>query len=196
MPRHTRDLLDAAVAGRAHWTAKLSPDAFAQYDSARDIFTQYALRCSKKLNVDVNAAMKGVLANVPSKRLQSPLGPLAPTVNVADLRITKFVEPFTPIQAGQIFTYTIFVDNLGPDIADNVIITDTLLSSTNVSVQSCAFSVSQGGGSITQFTCTTGPLVSTQFGTDVGTFSTNHLDPPQLARPAAGKFSAGGKRCG
>ena len=59
----------------------------------------------------------------------------------------------------------------------NVVITDTLLSSGRVSIQSCAFSVSQGGGSITQFTCTTGNLVSTQFGTDVGTFATNLLEP-------------------
>lgn len=95
----------------------------------------------------------------------------------ADLRLTKFSEPHDVVQAGQIFTYTIFVDNLGPDIASHVIVTDTLLSSGSVSIQSCAFSVSQGGGAITQFTCTTGDLVSTQFGTDVGTFATNSLDP-------------------
>jgi hypothetical protein len=57
------------------------------------------------------------------------------------------------------------------------VISDTLLSSGRVSIQSCAFSVSQGGGAITQFTCTTGNLVSTQFGTDIGTFSTNFLEP-------------------
>ena len=93
----------------------------------------------------------------------------------ADLHINKFVEPFGTIHAGDIFTYTIFVDNMGPSWSRNVIVTDTLLSSTNVSIQSCAFSVSQGGGSITQFTCTTGTLVSTQFGSDVGTLSTNKL---------------------
>ncbi len=96
----------------------------------------------------------------------------------ADLRITKFIEStHDPIRAGEIFTYTIFVDNLGPSVARNVTISDTFLSSNNVSVQSCAFSVSQGGGAITQFTCTTGPLVSTQFGSDIGTFRTNRLDP-------------------
>lgn len=95
----------------------------------------------------------------------------------ADLRLTKFSEPHDVIQAGQIFTYTIFVDNLGPDISSHVVVTDTLLNSAEVSVQSCAFSVSQGGGSITQFTCTTGSLVSTQFGSDIGTFATNSLDP-------------------
>ncbi|MCE7937765.1 MAG: DUF11 domain-containing protein [Chloroflexi bacterium CFX6] len=95
----------------------------------------------------------------------------------ADLRVSKLVEPFTSVRAGDIFTYTIYVDNLGPSAARNVTITDTLLSSANVSIQSCAFSVSQGGGAITQFTCTTGNLVSTQFGTDVGTFRTSFLEP-------------------
>ncbi|MCB0215853.1 MAG: DUF11 domain-containing protein, partial [Chloroflexi bacterium] len=97
--------------------------------------------------------------------------------DLADLRISKYVEPVGSVRAGDTFTYTIFVDNLGPSTARNVTITDTLLSSANVSIQSCAFSVSQGGGSITQFTCTTGNLVSTQFGTDVGTMRTNKLEP-------------------
>ncbi|MBK8541520.1 MAG: DUF11 domain-containing protein [Ardenticatenia bacterium] len=97
--------------------------------------------------------------------------------DLADLRITKFVEPFGTVRAGQVFTYTIFVDNLGPSTARTAVISDTLLSSGNVSIQSCAFSVSQGGGSITQFTCTTGNLVSTQFGSDIGTFATSFLEP-------------------
>ena len=97
--------------------------------------------------------------------------------DLADLRITKFVEPFGTVRAGQIFTYTIYVDNLGPSTARRAVISATLLSSGNVSIQSCAFSVSQGGGAITQFTCTTGNLVSTQFGSDIGTFSTNFLEP-------------------
>jgi uncharacterized repeat protein (TIGR01451 family) len=96
--------------------------------------------------------------------------------DLADLRLSKFVEPEGTVLAGHTFTYTIFVDNLGPSAARQVVITDTLLSSSKVTVQSCAFSVSQGGGSITQFTCTTGNLVSTQFGTDVGTMRTNFLD--------------------
>jgi|GEM_PF-1655716 len=96
---------------------------------------------------------------------------------LADLRVTKFSEPHDTVRAGEIFTYTIFVDNLGPSVARNVVISDTLLNSSNVSIQSCAFSVSQGGGAITQFTCTTGNLVSTQFGSDIGTFRTNRLDP-------------------
>jgi uncharacterized repeat protein (TIGR01451 family) len=95
----------------------------------------------------------------------------------ADLRITKFTEPFDTALAGEIIVYTIFVDNLGPSAARNVVVKDTFLSSDTVEIQSCAFSVSQGGGAITQFTCTTGELVSTQFGTDIGTFGTNFLMP-------------------
>ncbi len=97
--------------------------------------------------------------------------------DLADLRITKYVEPFGTVRAGQIFTYTIFVDNLGPSAARRAVISDTLLSSGNVTIQSCAFSVSQGGGAITQFTCTTGNLVSTQFGSDIGTFATSLVEP-------------------
>ncbi len=96
---------------------------------------------------------------------------------LADLQITKFVEPTDTVRAGEIFVYTIWVDNLGPSAARNVLINDTLLNSDSVTVQSCAFSVSQGGGAITQFTCTTGDVVSTQFGSDIGTFSTNVLLP-------------------
>ena len=96
---------------------------------------------------------------------------------LADLRITKFTEPFDTVLAGEIIVYTIYVDNLGPSVARNVVIKDTFLSSDSVSIQSCAFSVSQGGGAINQFTCTTGDLVSTQFGTDIGTFGTNFLMP-------------------
>ena len=106
----------------------------------------------------------------------------------ADLRITKIVEPAVEAPAGtygvlgDTFTYTIYVDNLGPSAARNVTIRDTLLNSTifgghDITIQSCAFSVSQGGGAITQFSCTTGPVVETQFGTDIGTFATNFLMP-------------------
>ncbi|MEP7158197.1 MAG: DUF11 domain-containing protein, partial [Chloroflexota bacterium] len=101
---------------------------------------------------------------------------------LSDLRIFKYMLPSTPV-AGELAQYTIWVENRGPSTAREVTIRDTLLagptdaSPAPVSIQSCAFSVSQGGGSITQFTCTTGSVVGTQFGVDVGTFSTNRLDP-------------------
>jgi len=66
-------------------------------------------------------------------------------VDLADLKVTKISEPHTTVQAGETFTYTIFVDNLGPSVARNVVITDTLLNEHSVTIQSCAFSVSQGG---------------------------------------------------
>lgn len=100
----------------------------------------------------------------------------------ADLRVYKYMLPTSPI-VGEVAQYTILVDNYGPSTARDVLIRDTLLTGpadaldSPISIQSCAFSVSQGGGSITQFTCTTGPLVGTQFGTDVGTFRTNRLEP-------------------
>jgi uncharacterized repeat protein (TIGR01451 family) len=98
---------------------------------------------------------------------------------LADVAISTFVEPVGTVRAGDIFVYTIYLDNYGPSTSRNAFIRDTFLNSGDVSIQSCAFSVSQGGGAVTQFTCTTGPVVSTQFGTDAGTFQTNFLVPLQ-----------------
>jgi len=107
----------------------------------------------------------------------------------SDLRIFKYMLPSTPV-AGELAQYTIWVENRGPSTAREVTIRDTLLAGpadgtpAPVSIQSCAFSTAQGGGAITQFTCTTGPVVGTQFGSDVGTFSTNRLDPLDFDVPA------------
>ncbi len=107
----------------------------------------------------------------------------------SDLRAFKYMLPSSPV-AGELAQYTIYVENRGPSTARNVTMRDTLLAGpadstpAPVTIQSCAFSVSQGGGSITQFTCTTGPVVGTQFGTDEGTFSTDRLDPLDFDVPA------------
>ncbi len=47
----------------------------------------------------------------------------------ADLRITKMVKPDASVRAGELFTYTVWVENLGPSYARNVSIRDDLLSS-------------------------------------------------------------------
>lgn len=119
----------------------------------------------------------------------------------ADLRITKFIQPVDETNSGgdgegggaiggATVVYTIYVDNYGPSAARNVAIFDTLLSSDDVQIQSCAFSVSQGGGSITQFTCTTGSLVTTQFGSDIGTFRTSYLMPLSADSASNGRLRA------
>ncbi|HSP54091.1 MAG TPA: hypothetical protein VLS25_00755, partial [Dehalococcoidia bacterium] len=46
----------------------------------------------------------------------------------ADLRVTKICKPDGPLLAGQTGTCTIFVDNLGPSDARNVVLTDANLS--------------------------------------------------------------------
>jgi uncharacterized repeat protein (TIGR01451 family) len=118
---------------------------------------------------------------------------------VSDLRVSVFVQPGdealagpnpVSIAVGATFTYTIYVDNYGPSTARNVTIYDTLVNSDKVSVQSCAFSVGEGGGSITQFTCTTGNLVSTQFGTNIGTMKTNFLQPLTPGTESNGRLRA------
>lgn len=107
---------------------------------------------------------------------------------LANIVITKIAEPSGDAPAGvhngvmaDTVTYTIYVDNLGPSAARNVFIRDTILNSNDINIQSGAFSVSQsGGGAITNFNVVTGPLVPTQFGTDIGTFSASFLMPFSL----------------
>jgi uncharacterized repeat protein (TIGR01451 family) len=94
----------------------------------------------------------------------------------ADLAVYTFA-PANPVPAGEIFTYSIYVDNLGPSSAEQIIIGDNLAASSNVSIQSCALSVSQSGGSITQFTCTTGQVIGSQFLINIGQMATNFVDP-------------------
>ena len=49
--------------------------------------------------------------------------------DLADLLVVKMSKPDTHVDAGELFTYTIFVENLGPSYARNVSIRDEILSS-------------------------------------------------------------------
>ena len=55
---------------------------------------------------------------------------------LADLSLTKQCKPDTPIAAGGTATCTIFVDNLGPSNAQNVVVTDTNLSNGSFTIVS------------------------------------------------------------
>ena len=55
---------------------------------------------------------------------------------LADLRLTKQCKPDSPIAAGGTATCTILVDNLGPSAAQNVVVTDTLLSNGSFTITS------------------------------------------------------------
>lgn len=59
---------------------------------------------------------------------------------LADLQLTKQCKPDTPIAAGGTAICTIFVDNLGPGNAQNVVVTDTLLSSGAFTITSVTVS--------------------------------------------------------
>ena len=54
----------------------------------------------------------------------------------ADLRVVKMSKPGTQVQAGEFFTYTVFVENLGPSYARYVSIRDEILSSGDFTVES------------------------------------------------------------
>jgi len=96
---------------------------------------------------------------------------------IADLAVYTFT-PADPVPAGEVFTYTIYVDNLGPSSADHLIVGDALGASSNVTIQSCALSVSQNDdGSIEQFTCTTGTVTPSQFLINIAEFGVTSVDP-------------------
>jgi len=56
----------------------------------------------------------------------------------ADLKVTKLCKPDGPLQAGNIGTCTVYVDNLGPSYARNVVITDSNVSDAEFSIISAA----------------------------------------------------------
>jgi uncharacterized repeat protein (TIGR01451 family) len=67
-----------------------------------------------------------ILATAPLAALAfSSAGTAAPTPGSADLRITKTDSP-DPAHVGATLTYSIGVDNVGPDAASGVVVTDTL----------------------------------------------------------------------
>jgi len=52
----------------------------------------------------------------------------------ADLKVTKLCKPDGPVRAGDVATCTIFVDNLGPSDARNVVLTDTHVSNGSFTI--------------------------------------------------------------
>jgi len=54
--------------------------------------------------------------------------------DLADLRVWKVSKPDDSIRAGEIFTYTVLIENLGPSTAREVRFDDTVLFNSNVSL--------------------------------------------------------------
>jgi uncharacterized repeat protein (TIGR01451 family)/fimbrial isopeptide formation D2 family protein len=80
------------------------------------------------------------LPQIPSNNpdTPSPLDPTVVPIENADLSITK-VDSADPVGAGDTYTYTIQVQNAGPSLAPNVVVTDTLPTGlTLVSTSGCA----------------------------------------------------------
>ena len=86
------------------------------------------------LFVDVAPAFKGVITNTATTS-SAVLDPFLANntfaqdtrvIDVADLRIAKIGDPDAIVVAGELLTYTITVDNIGPSDARNVVLTDTL----------------------------------------------------------------------
>lgn len=72
---------------------------------------------------------------------------------VTDLDIELFTAAADPVPAGEQFTLTIIVDNLGPSTAENIVINDTLVTSNLVDPNGCSLAVRTDGGAIDQFDC-------------------------------------------
>ncbi|WP_457668343.1 isopeptide-forming domain-containing fimbrial protein [Thiolapillus sp.] len=107
---------------------------------------EYDVVIPDPLNAGVVELVNQALANsdqttqFPSNNPNTP-DPLDPTVvpiENADLSITK-VDSADPVSAGDTFTYTIEVQNAGPSLAPDVVVTDTLPAGlTLVSTSGCA----------------------------------------------------------
>ncbi|MGD2050175.1 MAG: DUF11 domain-containing protein, partial [Chloroflexota bacterium] len=95
-------------------------------------------------------------------------------VTGADLRIVKISQPHNVVLAGEQFTYTILVDNLGPSIATNIVVTDTLVTEGFVNANGCSLSVRTQGGLIDEFNCNFA-LSTGVF--DLATMGSNWLNP-------------------
>ena len=95
----------------------------------------------------------------------------------ADLKVSTYSIPDTSVRAGELLTYTIHTDNLGPSTARNVVVSDTLLSNPNFQIESCSFSTTQGSGTLTQPSCA-GTFVTFPDSPDMSVFTTSQLRPP------------------
>ena len=80
--------------------------------------------------------------------------------DLADLAVTKLCKPDGPLPAGQTGTCTIFVDNLGPSDARDVVVVDAIAASAPFTI--AAATSSQGTCAIlaTTVTCTIGDLIA------------------------------------
>ena len=69
--------------------------------------------------------------------------------SVADLAIRKFGKPDGTVQAGDILTYTLLVDNYGPSVAQSVVVTDLLASNGSFTIVGAPGYCSPTSGSFT-----------------------------------------------
>lgn len=93
----------------------------------------------------------------------------------SDLKITKVADREDAL-AGEQCRYYIVAENVGPSTADNVVIRDTLMTSSGdfVRANGCSLAVRTDGGAIDEFDCNF--ALSTGI-FDLGTFGSNHLNP-------------------
>ena len=95
--------------------------------------------------------------------------PLAAGEDTADLRLTKLCKPDATALAGQAFTCTVLVDNLGPGLPRGVIVEDTLLTNVDpgdYSMTTPRFTI--GGGLTGASTPCTVTTPKQQFTCDLG----------------------------
>jgi uncharacterized repeat protein (TIGR01451 family) len=117
-----------------------------------------------QVNVDVadNATLTNVVIATTSTDSNSPVSDDASVVinTLADLSIRKFGKPDGQAWAGQPLVYTIIVDNFGPGVAHNVVVTDLIASSGVFSfvAQGCTPANGNANGS-QQVTCALGNMM-------------------------------------
>ncbi len=141
-----------------------------------------------EVDVDSNALANGTLALVnkaevtaepPDRNLRNNTFLLETVLrDLADLRVVKVSKPDTSVRAGEIFTYTIFVDNLGPSHARNVVLTDTILSSGAFTL----LSVTPDPNRLADSCTTTSTVTSTLIICTLGESLEPQGDPPRNGR--------------
>ncbi|MFN8422412.1 MAG: hypothetical protein U0470_03155 [Anaerolineae bacterium] len=91
--------------------------------------------------------------------------------DLADLRVWKVSKPDDQVRAGEIFTYTVLVENLGPSFAREVRFDDTVLFDSNVTLLNLILDPTRAD------TCTQAPATAPQTGRVVRCVLGEPLEP-------------------
>ncbi len=123
---------------------------------------------SFNIQVRLGATVSGAITNTATASAdQSELDPSNNTASattivnaLADVSLTKQCKPDGPIAAGGTGTCTIFVDNLGPSNAQNVVVTDTNVGSGSFTINAMTTTTGSCSSAAGVVTCNLGTVAA------------------------------------